>query len=318
MSKDPWDRPPAEKLAELVSEFLNTGNWPVVGIATPNPTPPPAPDTKNTYWIIALVLVIGILAIILTKGPSEKEIIEVARQDSLRLADSLSGITVPKVPEKIDVEGGINLEFVKCIVANNTDKKLSKKGTLSNFYIGKYEVTQKQWQDVMGNDPSYFSVCDNCPVEQVSWNDVQAFIRKLNQKTGNTYRLPTEAEWEYAAKGGNKIDGFTYSGSNNLSEVAWHFDNSILKTHPVGQLQPNELGLYDMSGNVWEWCADMDGANSPGSKTHAGGHLSPSSRVFRGGSWYYGAEYCLSANRYSSISPDGRFSDLGFRLVVVP
>mgnify|MGYP001804168081 CR=1 FL=1 len=130
---------------------------------------------------------------------------------------------------------------------------------VGDFYIGKYEVTQAQWRRIMGNSPSSFNNCDDCPIESVSWNDIQRFLKKLRKQTGQKYRLPTEAEWEYAARGGNKSKGFTYAGSNALADVAWYDSNSGNKTQPVGQKAPNELGIYDMSGNVWEWCTDWYG-----------------------------------------------------------
>ncbi|MBQ3247459.1 MAG: SUMF1/EgtB/PvdO family nonheme iron enzyme, partial [Alistipes sp.] len=149
----------------------------------------------------------------------------------------------------------------------DSDEKPAHSVTVSNFYIGKYEVTQAQWEAVMGKNPSRFKG-DNLPVERVSWNDIQKFIEKLNAKTGKRYRLPTEAEWEYAARGGNQSKGYKYSGSNDIGSVAWYTDNSSSPTHPVGQKQPNELGLYDMSGNVYEWCSDWHGSYSSGSQTN--------------------------------------------------
>jgi len=131
------------------------------------------------------------------------------------------------------------------------------KDDIQNFYIGKFEVTQGQWIAVMGNNPSHFKNGDNYPVEMVSWDDVQEFIRKLNEATGKNYRLPTTKEFIFAARGGNKSSGFVYSGSNNLDDVAWHEGNSEEKTHPVGVKAPNELGIYDICGNVYEWCADI-------------------------------------------------------------
>ncbi|MEY4134087.1 MAG: hypothetical protein RL386_437, partial [Bacteroidota bacterium] len=181
-----------------------------------------------------------------------------------------------------------------------SDEKPSHQVTVSDYYIGKYEVTQKEWRAVTGSNPSYFENCDNCPVEVVSWADIQQFLTKLNAKTGKVYRLPTEAEWEYAARGGSSSLGYKYSGSNNLDEVAWHEGNSGNKTHPVGQKKSNELGLYDMSGNVWEWCADWYGSYSSGAQTNPKGPSSGTYRVLRGGSWGNNAGSCRSAYRLNS------------------
>ena len=146
-----------------------------------------------------------------------------------------------------------------------SDEKPVHSVTVSDFYIVKYEVTQKEWRDIMGSNPSKWKG-DNLPVEKVSWDDVQTFIKKLNAKTGLNYRLPTEAEWEYAARGGNKSNGYKYSGSNDIGSVAWYASNSGSKTHSVGQKKPNELGIYDMTGNVWEWCNDWYGDYSSSSQ----------------------------------------------------
>lgn len=197
------------------------------------------------------------------------------------------------------------------------DEKPSHRVTLSTFFISKYEVTQAQWRKVMGSDPPnlIFKGCDECPVEQVSWEEVQEFLRKLNTQTGKNYRLPTEAEWEYAARGGTLSQGYKYAGSNNLSEVAWYTDNATSKTHPVGQKQPNELGLYDMSGNVYEWCQDWKGDYSSSTQTNPTGAGSGSYRVYRGGSWTFSARLCRVSNRFSN-SPSGRYFNLGFRLAL--
>lgn len=165
-----------------------------------------------------------------------------------------------------------------------------------DYYLGKYEVTQAQWRKVMGGNPSYFENCDNCPVEGVSWNDVQKFLRKLNAATG---------KWEYATRGGNKSKGYQYAGSNDIHEVAWYAGNSGDKTHPVGQKAANALGLYDMTGNVREWCADRYGIYSGGSQTDPKGPCSGRLRVLRGGSW--------DLSRGGG-SPDLRLYDCGFRL----
>lgn len=157
--------------------------------------------------------------------------------------------------------------------------------TLSSFSIGQTEVTQALWQAVMGNNPSSFSIDDELPVEQVSWEDCQVFITKLNQMTGKQFRLPTEAEWEYAARGGNKSKGYKYSGSNDVNEVAWYWMNCGSITHPVGTKKANELGLYDMSGNVREWCNDFMGNYTEEAQTNPIGPTTGVVRVVRGGTW---------------------------------
>ena len=187
--------------------------------------------------------------------------------------------------------------------------------TLSGYYIGKYEVTQELWKAVMGSNPSHFKG-DNLPVECVSWNDVQEFLRKLNAMTGKRYRLPTEAEWEFAARGGNSSRGYKYSGSNSLGSVAWYWDNSGSRTHVVGTKSPNELGIYDMSGNVEEWCQDRYGSYSSSPQRNPKGPNSRSYRVYRGGSWSDDAGNCRVSFRFNNFPPDGRNSSLGFRLAL--
>lgn len=174
-------------------------------------------------------------------------------------------------------------------------------GAMAPFYIGKTEVTQRLWYAVMGNNPSYF-IGDNNPVEQVSWFDCQEFVERLSRLTGKNFRLPTEREWEYAAKGGSKSRGYEYSGSNDLYRVAWYEENSGDQTHPVAQKLDNELGIYDMSGNVWEWCSDLWSSDS-------------SYRVNRGGSWGSGAARCRVAYR-DHDTPGCRSGRLGFRLAL--
>lgn len=195
------------------------------------------------------------------------------------------------------------------------DEKPSHQVTLGLFSISKYEVTQAQWRKVMGSASSSFKDCDECPVENVSWNDVQEFLRKLRAQTGKNYRLPTEAEWEFAARGGTLSQGFKYAGSNNLREVAWCTNNAVSKTHPVGQMKANELGLYDMSGNVWEWCQDSKGDYSSSAQTNPTGAESGSYFVNRGGGWDTGASGSRVSNR-SSSPPESRGSSLGFRLAL--
>ena len=186
---------------------------------------------------------------------------------------------------------------------------------VDDFYIGKYEVTQGQWKAIMGSNPSHFSNCgDNCPVESVSWNDIQDFINKLNQKTGKSYRLPTEAEWEYAARSGGKSE--KYAGTSNESELgdyAWYDKNSGSKRHPVGQKKPNGLGIYDMTGNVWEWVNDWYDSdyykNSPKSNP-TGPSSGKEYKVLRGGGWVAGARDLVTSFRFWYV-PTTRTSTSG-------
>ena len=196
----------------------------------------------------------------------------------------------------------------------SSDQTPTHSVTLSSYYICKYEVTQALWRAVMGSNPSKFKG-DNLPVEQVSWNDCQTFINRLNSYTGRNFRLPTEAEWEFAARGGNYSRHYKYSGSNYISDVAWYCDNSGNRTHPVGTKQANELGLYDMSGNVWEWCSDWYGSYSSYSQSNPTGATSGFGRVERGGNWCGLARYCCSSHR-SYYAPGNSFDDLGLRLVL--
>ena len=194
------------------------------------------------------------------------------------------------------------------------NEKPAHRVTVSDFYMGETEVTQELWQAVMGSNPSYYKG-SNLPVEQVSWNDCQKFVRRLNSLTGRTFRLPTEAEWEYAARGGNRSRGYKYAGGNDIYEVAWYDYNSGYETHPVKTKRPNELGMYDMSGNVWEWCQDWYGSYSGSSQTNPKGPSSGSYRVYRGGSWNYDAGHCRVSRR-SYFTPGYRNFIIGFRLAL--
>jgi formylglycine-generating enzyme required for sulfatase activity len=195
-----------------------------------------------------------------------------------------------------------------------SDEKPTHNVTLSTYYIGETEVTQELWEEVMGSNPSKFKGSRH-PVEMVSWEECQKFIRRLNQRTGLNFRLPTEAEWEYAARGGRKSRGYKYSGSSNPDDVAWYEENIGNTTLPVAQKHANELGLYDMSGNVWEWCQDWYGSYSSSSQTNPTGPSSGSTRVFRGGSWIDRAGCCRISFRDCNSSSSRRGS-LGLRLAV--
>ncbi|WP_302428054.1 SUMF1/EgtB/PvdO family nonheme iron enzyme [uncultured Prevotella sp.] len=227
----------------------------------------------------------------------------------------------------IPVKDGISIEMVRVEAGTFTmgatpemkdpydDEKPTHQVTLTNdYYIGKYEVTQALWQAVMGYNPSNFKG-DNLPVEQVNWYDCQEFISKLNNITGKKFRLPSEAEWEYAARGGKKSRGYQYSGSSNLSDVAWYEDNSGSKTHAVGSKQANELGIYDMTGNVWEWCQDWYGKYSRSSQTNPTCTNNGFYRVSRGGCWGDAAWFCRSSYRYGRTSVY-HYDFLGLRLVL--
>ncbi|NUO00340.1 MAG: SUMF1/EgtB/PvdO family nonheme iron enzyme [Saprospiraceae bacterium] len=190
--------------------------------------------------------------------------------------------------------------------------------SIKDFYLCKHPVTQAQWRAVMGSDPPKlgFKGCDDCPVESVSWDDVQEFLKKLNEKTGENYRLPTEAEWEYAARGGIASRKTKFAGSDNVDEVGWYQGNSSRKTYPVMQKKPNELGLYDLSGNVWEWCQDVWHDNYKDAPTDGSGWMiggDQSLRVGRGGSWNRDAVNCRVANRDRDLQ-DIRSGLIGFRL----
>ena len=185
--------------------------------------------------------------------------------------------------------------------------------TLATYMIGETEVTQALWQAVMGKNPSHFQDTPQNPVEQVSWADCQEFVKKLSRLTGKTFRLPTEAEWEYAARGGNKSKHYKYSGDSSIDAVAWYGGNSGDKTHPVKGTAPNELGLYDMSGNVWEWCEDWYGSYGSSAQSNPKGLSTGFSRVSRGGGWNYYFESCRVSYR-SCRAPSDRRSFLGLRL----
>ena len=242
---------------------------------------------------------------------------------STNIVDSSESGSVITIP----VKNGINIEMVKVEAGSfdmgatpemenpyDSEKPVHRVTLTNNYYIGKYEVTQALWQAVMGNNPSYFKG-EDLPVEQVSWNDCQDFISKLNAMTGKRFRLPSEAEWEYAARGAKKSRGYQYSGSNTLGDVAWYYGNSGPKTHAVGTKQPNELGIYDMTGNVWEWCQDWFGSYSNSPQTNPIGAASGSGRVYRGGSWGNSAGFCRSSCHFYD-TPGYRDCYLGLRLVL--
>ncbi len=301
----------------------------------PKPQPQPAPNPQPVYepqpspnggkmWIgigvgiAAVVVTVIVVTLFLLKDPSIASV----------PADDIGQTTVNSEPQADEVitVNGVSFGMMKVQGGTFTmgatsehgsdvydDETLAHQVTLSTFYIGQTEVTQELWQAVMGSNPSTFKGAKR-PVERVSWEDCQNFIRELNSLTGRRFRLPTEAEWEYAARGGNKGNGHEYAGSCDIDNVAWYSDNSGSQTHNVATKQPNELGLYDMAGNVCEWCQDWDGSYSSGSQTNPTGPSSGSLRVGRGGSWHDDARSCRVLSRYA-ITPSLSLHHHGLRLV---
>lgn len=273
-------------------------------------TPDPKPDSENkkgrNVWRDILIIFAIILffsgIIFLINSNSKPSIAEV----------EVNGVSF----NMIYVEGGrFTMGATSGQGSDYEDDELPTHNvTLSDYWIGETEVTQELWEAVMGNNPSRFTGNSRYPVEQVSWDDCQTFIQELNRLTGKRFRLPTEAEWEFAARGGNSSKGYKYSGSNTIGNVAWYVGNSSSKTHQVGTKSPNELGIYDMSGNVYEWCSDWYGEYSTSSQTDPTGPADGFYRVLRGGSWNFNAIYCrVSARNY--YTPDYWHYFNGFRLV---
>ena len=285
------------------------------------------PDEKKAYYYTVLVRnPLGVQAMYEVKKSSG----EVVQQATSTTSSSANSSTTTSSTQNIKpdfklVEGGT-------FQMGDRDEKPVHSVTVSSFYMCDHEVTQKEYRDVMGTNPSHCSGNDR-PVEEVSWYDAVNYCNKLSVKEGLTpcytqsggtwtcnfnadgYRLPTEAEWEYAARGGKKSKGYTYSGSNSMGNVAWYRDNSSSGPHDVKTKSPNELGLYDMSGNVWEWCWDWYGSYSSSSQTNPFGASSGSYRVLRGGGYYYyTASGCRVAFRRNG-SPSWSSDDVGFRVV---
>lgn len=262
----------------------------------------------------------------LDEGEKEFFYLSTSSGDSLtkRTSEAVS-TELPKIDDSdlekqhmVFVQGGTFI--MGCIneVGNECrdNEKPAHKVMVSDFYIGKYEVTLKEWRELMGSIPreSRFTACDECPVEGVSWNDIQVFISQLNIHTGKKYRLPTEAEWEYAARGGRLSKEYKYAGSNKIDEVAWYTRNTNYRTYPVGQKKPNELGLYDMTGNVCEWCQDWMGDYSASPQTNPSGVSTGEYRVSRGGSWSGYEDSCRNSCRGQGYQQNG-VQNQGFRLV---
>lgn len=236
-----------------------------------------------------------------------------------------NSLTLPKVTEAfldsiagsmVWVTGG---SFIMGNDAGEADERPAYEVVVDGYAISRYPVTQRQWSVIMGNNPSEFVGCDQCPIDKVSWNDAQKFIAILNELTGKKYSLPTEAEWEYAAKGGKGGKMYKYSGSNDIDAASWYAGNSGRRPHPVGEKEPNELGLYDMCGNVWEWCLDWYNKNyyELNESNNPIGPSSGAGRVRRGGSWFTQAVNCKTTTR-NNVKQDFTDDSGGFRLVQYP
>ena len=231
----------------------------------------------------------------------------------------------PKKTRFIDLGGGVKMEFVSIPPGSflmgsekgRPDERPVTKVTITKaFHLGKYEVTQEQWQAVMGNNPSFYKGA-NLPVEQVNWNDCQSFVAKLKDKvSGGEFSLPTEAQWEYACRAGTSTEYSFGDGDANLGEYAWFTGNSNRQTHPVGEKKANPWGLYDIHGNVWEWCQDWYGPYASAEVSDPTGASSGSSRVIRGGSWSHSSRDLWSSFRLK-FAPDFRFRSIGVRVVLV-
>lgn len=293
----PVSQPAAEPMVESKTEVIGEGKK----------------STKKWWIIAACVAVAAVVGIVCAKFLSVGEDMEQKTESAPQLGSqtfTVNGVKFTMVP----VEGGT---FTMGATSEQGSDALegeypAHQVTLSDYYIGQTEVTQALWKAVMGSNPSD-SKGDNLPVEQVSWDDCQVFIQKLNQLTGKQFRLPTESEWEYAARGGRKSRGYKYAGDNDIGLVAWYEDNSGNETHPVATKQANELGVYDMSGNVEEWCSDGYDGYQSSSQSDPQGPSSGSDRVGRGGSFFFDARYCRVSNR-EYYTPDFRTFDLGLRL----
>lgn len=237
-----------------------------------------------------------------------------AKQNAAELQQILDQLSA----DMVLVEGGT---FTMGVIQNtdscaNDDEQPAHEVTLSAFHISKYEVTQRLWQAVMGSNPSYFKD-DDRPIEWVSWDNCQQFIKRLNALTGKQFRLPTEAEWEFAARGGNKSRSCKYSGGDDIRQVAWYRTNSECTTHAVGTRKPNELGLYDMTGNVSEWCQDWYDTYPSDPQTDPQGPGNTNRKVYRGGGWNDDA----ATNRITArdkwyAEPSGKSASVGFRLAL--
>ncbi len=242
------------------------------------------------------------------------------QERTTRLKELLPSLLENLKQQMVTVQGGtFTMGCTEEQGSCDDDEKPVRQVQVNSFRIGKYQVTQDLWAAVMGKNPSKFRNGPRCPVENVGWDDTKTFLKKLNALTGERYRLPTDAEWEYAARGGQKSQGSLYVGSDDLDSVAWYDKNSGNRVHQVGQKQPNGFGLYDMSGNVWEWVEDCWNKKYPGPQADGSAWKSRNCarHMLRGGAWTSYPRYLRASNRYWNLSAFLR-DDVGFRLVGTP
>ena len=296
----------------------------------PTPTPAPSPRPKaavHKKWFIPLAIAAGVVGIVMV-WPVANEVVKAGF--STVAATVGGGYSTESLQDETFTVGGVSFvmkgvqggEFTMGATPDveneaGDDEKPAHHVRVSSFRIGQTEVTQALWKAVMGSNPSD-TKGDNLPVDEVSWSNCQVFISKLNSLTGEKFRLPTEAEWEYAARGGNQSRGYKFAGSNNVDDVAWYEDNSGNSTHAVATKAPNELGLYDMSGNVKEWCNDWYGSYSSDDQTNPTGPSEPNERnerVTRGGDWGINAIFHYVSCRVNYTQEDATCA-VGFRLAL--
>ena len=330
MQPNPEDRPAD------AAEFLRLLNGEIVKTPPPPPSPhppvtPPSPPSTggeteinvdssgNKYLKYGLVA--AIVAAVLFLGTW---LVNHFKEEQSNIVKEFPSTPQPTSEKETFTVNGVSFNMIKVEGGTFTmgatseqdepedDESPTHEVSLSSYLIGETEVTQELWEVVMGSNPSVFTG-HNRPVENVSWDDCQEFIKKLDGLTGKKFRLPTEAEWEFAARGGNKSNHTQYAGSDNLNDVAWYFGHSNGVSHDVATKSPNELGLYDMSGNVWEWCQDLYGDYRSSAQTNPTGPSSGSDRVLRGGSWYNGARHCRVSLR---SCPSDRNDGYGLRLAL--
>ena len=292
----------------------------------PKPTPTPTTPKKRSklwLWLLLLLIAVGGFVGYMMSGGDEPEPTNYPELTNYTdYTETAYGVDMSMVW----VEGG---SFDMGSNSGYDDERPVHRVTLAGYWIGATEVTQAQWESVMGTDirqqrdkagySSLYGEGSNYPMYYVNYDEAKEFCRRLSERTGRTYTLPTEAQWEYAARGGRDgvRDNYTYSGSNSIGSVAWYDGNSGNSTNPVGRKSPNQLGLYDMSGNLWEWCLDYYGSYSSSSQTNPTGPSSGDSQVLRGGSWGHNGSYCRVANR-GGDNPSNRDNISGFRVVCLP